>query len=82
MSQNNGGKKSSGSGTSPGTVAGVAVAVTGGALLGGVLLYAAKKLYDHLNAEPSQGDKGITTIAHPPSSSASKVCLEEIIFLC
>ena len=80
MSQNNGGKKSSGSGTSPSTVARVAVAVSGGALLGGVLLYAAKKLYDHLKAEPSQGNKGIMTIVDPPSSSASKVCKEEIIF--
>ena len=73
MSHNNVGKKSSGSGASPGTVVGVAAAVTGGALLGGLLLYAAKKLYDHLNAEPSQNDKRFTTVVHPPSSSPSKV---------
>ena len=69
MSQNSGGKKAN----AP-SAAGVAMAVTGGALLGGVLVYAAKRLYDHVSAESTQNDKGITTVIHPPSSSPSKVC--------
>ena len=68
MSQNSGGKKAN----AP-SAAGVAMAVTGGALLGGVLVYAAKRLYDHVSAESTQNDKGITTVIHPPSSSPSKV---------
>ena len=68
MSHSSGGKKSN----AP-SAAGVAMAVTGGALLGGVLVYAAKKLYDHVNAESIQNDKAIKTVVHPPSSSSSKV---------
>ncbi len=52
----------------------VAATVTGGVLLGGaVLVYAAKKLYDHFYFPRGQRGDDIKTVVLPPSSSTSQV---------